>query len=137
MSLSARSALEKGIGDILPWVNLKVDFRIKNRLSSKFTIKDKISKKPFLLCYKFQCSSCNATYYGKTKRQFKVCISELMSISARTSKNIKSTKNFVVFDHMLVCDDIVSFEDFFVLDNGTNDFRMKLQESLLIHRDGP
>ena len=59
-----------------------------------------------------------------------------MSISARTSENIKSTKNFVVFDHMLVCDDTVSFEDFFVLDNGTNDFRMKLQESLLIHRDG-
>ena len=38
---------------------------------------------------------------------------------------------------MLVCNNIVSFEDFFVLANGTNDFRMKLQESLLIHRDGP
>ena len=38
---------------------------------------------------------------------------------------------------MLVCNNIVSFEDFSVLANGTNDFRIKLQESLLIHRDGP
>ena len=28
-----------------------------------------------LLCYKFQCNSCNATYFSKTKRHFKVCVS--------------------------------------------------------------
>ena len=33
-------------------------------------------------------------------------------------------------DQMLVCDNIVSFEDFFVFANGTNGFRIKLQESL-------
>ena len=87
-----------------------------------------------LLCYKFQCSSCNATYYGKAKRHFKVCVSEHMVISARTGKNIKSIKNYAVRDHMVVCNNIVYFEDFSVLANGTNDFRIKLQESLLIHR---
>ena len=137
LSLSARSTLEKTIRDILPCVNLKVVFRIKNRLSSKFTFKDKISKEMrSLLCYKFQCSSCNATYYGKTKRHFKVRVSEHMGVSARTGKNIKSTKNSAVRDHMLVCNNIVSFEDFSVLVNGTSDFRIKLQESLLIHRGG-
>ena len=74
--LSARSTLEKAIRDILPCVNLKLVCRIKNRLSSKFTLKDKISKEMHsLLCYKFQCSSCNATYYSKTKCHFKVCVS--------------------------------------------------------------
>ena len=34
-----------------------------------------------LLCYKFQCSVCNATYYGKTKRHFKVRVSEHMRVS--------------------------------------------------------
>ena len=38
---------------------------------------------------------------------------------------------------MLVCNKIVSFEDFSVLANESNDFRIKLQESLLIHCDGP
>ena len=90
-----------------------------------------------LLCYKFQCSSCNATYYGKTKRHFEVRVSEHMGAYARTGKNIKSTKNSAVCDHMLVCNNIVSFEDFSVLANRTNGFRIKLQESILIHRDGP
>ena len=39
-------------------------------------------------------------------------------------------------DHMLVCNNIMSFKDFSVLANGTNDFRIKLRESVLIHRDG-
>ena len=60
-----------------------------------------------------------------------------MGVSASTGKNIKSTKNSAVHDHMLICNNIVSFEDFSVLANGTNDFRIKLQESLLIHCDGP
>ena len=138
MSLLARSTLEKTIRDILPCVNLKVVFRIKKRLSSIFNFKDKISKEiRFLLCYKFQCSSCSATYYGKTNRHFKVFVSEFMGVSARTSKNIKSTKNSAVSDHMLVCNNIVSFEDFSVLVYGTSHFRIKLQESLLIHGDGP
>ena len=59
-----------------------------------------------------------------------------MEVSARTGKNIKSTKNSAVRDHMLVCNNIFSFEDFSVLANGTNGFRIKLQESILIHRDG-
>ena len=53
-----------------------------------------------LLCYKFQCSCYNATYYGKTKRHFKVSVSQDMGVSTRTGKNIKSTKNFTVRDHL-------------------------------------
>ena len=113
LSLSARSTLEKTIRDILPCVNLKVVFRIKNRLSSKFTFKDKISKEMrSLLCYKFQCSSCNAAYYGKTKRHFKVCVSEHMGVSARTGKNTKSTKNCAVRDRILVCNNMCLLKTF-------------------------
>ena len=86
-----------------------------------------------LLCYKFQCSSWNATYYDQTKRHFKVRVSEHMGVSVRVGKNINSA----VRNHMLLCNNIVSFEGFSVLANGTNDFRIKLQESLLIHRHGP
>ena len=90
-----------------------------------------------LLCYKFQCCSYNATYNGKTKRHFQVRVSEHMGVSARTDKNIKSTKNSPVHDYMLACNNVVSFEDFSVLSNGTNDFMIKLQGSLLIHCNGP
>ena len=60
-----------------------------------------------------------------------------MGVYERGGNNIKSTENSAVHDHMLVCNNIVSFEDFSVLANKTNDFRIKLQKSLLIHRDGP
>ena len=60
-----------------------------------------------------------------------------MGVSARTGKNIKATKDSAVRDHMVVFNNIVTFEDFSVLTNRTNDFGIKLQESLLIHRDGP
>ena len=58
---------------------------------------------------------------------------------SKTLYNISkmSSKSSAVRDHVLICNNIVSFEDFSVLANGTNEFRIKLQESLLIHRDGP
>ena len=80
---------------------------------------------------------CSATYNGKSKRHFKDCVSEHIGVFERTGKNIKSTKNSAVGNHILVCNNIVSFEDFSVLTNGTNGFRKKLQESIFIHRDGP
>ena len=74
----------KNYPDILPCVNLKVVFRIKKRLTFKFTFKDKISKEMrSLLCYKFQCSSYSATYYGKTKRHFKIRI--FLHVQVKTS----------------------------------------------------
>ena len=89
LSLPGRSTSEKTIHDILPSVNLKVVFRMKNRIfSSKFTFKDKISKETrSLLCYKLQCNSCNATYHDKTKRHFKVCVSEHMGVFVGTGKH--------------------------------------------------
>ena len=52
-------------------------------------------------------------------------VSEHMGISARTGKNMKCAKNYVVRDHMVVCNNIASFGSFSVLANGRNDFRIK------------
>ena len=49
---------------------------------------------------------------------------------------IKSIKSPDVRDDMLVCNNIVSFEDFSVLANGTNGFKAKLLESILMLCDG-
>ena len=45
-----------------------------------------------------------------------------MGVYERRGKIIKSTENSAVHDHMLVCNNIVSFEDFPALANETNDF---------------
>ena len=41
------------------------------------------------------------------KANVKFRVSEYMGVSTRTSKNIKSTKNSSVRDHMVVCNNIV------------------------------
>ena len=66
--------------DNYPDIKLQVVFRYPARLSSFFRIKDRF---PYLLCsnviYKYTCSSCNATYYGKTIRNLKVrCLEHLV-----------------------------------------------------------
>ena len=61
-------------------------------------------------------------YYSKTKRHFKVFLSEHMGVSARTGKNLKLIINSAVFGHMLVYKNMRSFADISVLANESNDF---------------
>ena len=60
-----------------------------------------------------------------------------MGVSIRTGKSVKPTKNSTLQDHMLDCDNKVSFEDFAVVTNDSIVFRTKFQESFLVYRDEP
>ena len=40
------------------------------------------------IVYKFKCGGCNGTYYGKTKRHFKVRMCEHLGVSALTGKKV-------------------------------------------------
>ena len=72
LSLQIRTRINRVMKNKLPYYNVQFVFQTKCKISNFFTFKDKI---PSVLrsgiVYKFQCGSCNATYYGKTKRYFK------------------------------------------------------------------
>ena len=53
------------------------------------------------------------------------------------NKRSKSKKLTAVKDHMLICDQPVSFDDFKVLASSNSEFHLKIKESLLISRDQP
>ena len=89
------------------------------------------------IVYKFTCGRCNATYYGETCRHFKVRVGEHSGISSLTNKRSKSKKSTAVKDHMLICDQPVSFDDFKVLPSSNSGLHLKIKESLLITRDQP
>ena len=84
-------------------------------------------------------AASNATYYGKTKRHFKVRICEHLGISHVTEKKVKidSNKLTAIQEHLLCCNYCPSFEDFSILTRESNDFKLKIMESLLIARDKP
>ena len=48
------------------------------------------------LVYRYTCSNCNVTYYGKTYRH--------LGISNLTEKRVKNVKLSAVSDHLLQCD---------------------------------
>ena len=93
-SFQIRKKLQKLFNDKLTSCNLKIVFTSPVRVKSFFTFKDKLTK--MLLSgtvYKYKCGGCNATYYGMTKRHFKVQIYEHLGISHLTGKKVKTDNN--------------------------------------------
>jgi len=91
----------------------------------------------FYVIYKFSCGRCNSTYYGETIRSLKVRICEHSGLSPLTGKRVVNNNNSAIKDHMLFCDHVVRPDDLKVLASGSSEFRLKIQESLLISRDKP
>ena len=92
-SLQLRSKLVKSVQNNLSFCHLKVVFKSPYKLHTLFRFKDTLNKKirPHPV-YRYSCSSCNATYYGKTYRHFFTRAAEHMSISNLTSRRVKNVK---------------------------------------------
>ena len=112
-SLCLKTRLQKSLNSNTTFCKIKIIFKSSRRLANFFKFKDKI---PLCLrsniIYKFTCGRCNATYYGETCRYCKVRVGEHSSISLLTNKQSKSKKSTALKDHMLICDQLVSFDDF-------------------------
>ena len=136
--LNLRKLLYKSASKSLPQCNIKVIFQSKNRWSSFFKLKDSI---PFYLhshlIYKFQCSNCNVTYYGKSERHLKVRAGEHISTSPLTEKRVHNNKNSSVKDHCLLSGHVCSFDDFTVLNYESHKFKCLIKESLLVTKHKP
>ena len=117
--------------------DLKIVFTSPVRLKSIFTLKNKLPKMLLSgLFYKYKRGGYNATYYGKTKRHFKVRICEHLGISHLTEKKVKIDNKLVpTQEHLWCCNHFPSFEDYFILTMESNDFKLKTMESLLTALD--
>ena len=104
-SLQLRSKLVKSVQNNLSFCHLKVVFQCPRRPCILFRFKDTLYKKIRSdLVYRYSCSSCNATYYGKTYRHLFTRAAEHMGISNLTAKGVKNVKEAAVSEHLLQCD---------------------------------
>ena len=81
------------------------------RVKSFFTFKNMLPKMLLSgLIYKYKCGGCNATYYGKIKRQN--C--EHLGISHLTGKKVKTGNNKLttIQEYLLCCNYSPTFEVF-------------------------
>ena len=137
-SLEIKKRLQNAIERTLPYCKLKVIFKSPSKIVDHFHFKDVIPNK---LCsgivFSFKCNSCNAIYYGKTKRHFYVRAAEHMGISHLTNKRLKNVKQSAISDHVLTCDCNINFNNFTILSKDSNNINLLIKESLLISRDKP
>ena len=85
------------------------------------------------LVYKFSCSSCNATYYGKTELHLNVRSGEHIGLSPLTGNRV-ACKPSAISDHLLLHEDNnSSFNNFSILCCENNAYKL----SILIKRDSP
>ena len=137
-SLQLRTRLVNSIKNKLKFCKLKVIFQSPCKLSSLFRYKDSFKKEIHSdIVYRYTCSNCKVTYYGKTYRHFFTRAAEHMGISNLTGKHLKSVKQSVVSDHLLECNCSIDFDHFDILAFDANKFRLLIKVSLLIKRYQP
>ncbi len=107
-----------------------------------FLLKDRIqlALKPLVVC-KFQCSSCNTTYIGKSKRHLKIRFSEQAGFFDWMGIILKCPKESAVFAHFgpwwQYCPRPSTLDDFSVFCAARNDLEIQIKESILIGEENP
>ena len=138
ISVQTRTKLKKPFKGILSCCKLQIVFKSQRKLANMFRFKDRL---PYDLVsgviYKYMCGSCRSFYYGEMDRHLKVRCGEHTGISPLTSKKIKPLKESAIRDHLLICNNVPSFDEFSILAHGNNRFVLEIKESLLIKRDKP
>ena len=119
-------------------LHIKVIFQSPCKLHSLFHYKDSLQKK---ICsdivYRYRCSNCKVTYYGKTNCHFFTRAAEHMGIFNLTEKHLKCVKEPAVSDHLFECNCLIDFDHFDILASDTSRFRLFIKENLLIKSDQP
>ena len=136
VSLQTRTKLRKSFKGILNSCNLQIVFKSQGKLANVFQFKNTL---PFDLVsgvvYKYTCGRCNSSYYGETDRQLKVRSGEHIGISRLTFRKVEPSKVSAIRDHLLNCNNITSFDEFFILAYGHHKYILEIKESLIIKRE--
>ena len=136
LSLKTRTKLRKSFKDILNCCKFQIVFKSYRKLTNVFPFKDRLLFDLVSgVIYKYTCGRCNSSYYGETDRHLKVRSAEHIEISPLTFRKVKPSKETVIRDHLLNCNNIPSFDEFTALAHGHHQYIIQIKESLLIKRD--
>ena len=115
-SMQLRTRLVNSIENNIKFCKLKVIFQSPYKLNSLFHYKDYYKKKIRSdIVYRYMCSNCKVTYYGKTYHHFFTRAAEHMGISYLTGKHLKSVKQPAISNTLLEYNCSIDFNHFDVL----------------------
>ena len=119
----------------LPFCKIKAIFKSTTHLCKSFRFQDKGTFNLRSVVNKFSRGICSATCYGVTCRHLSITVDEHSDVSPLTGKKSKVKTTTAIKDYMLLCDHVVSLEDFQILASSNSEFHLKIKESLLILHD--
>ena len=132
--------LGKFFFNMLPSVNVRIVLRNNFNISSLFTIKDSFDDLlSARVVYNYKCPSCKSgQYVGSTIRNLHIRICEHKGVSFRTKRRLARPGFSAVRQH---CEEIHGLEpkdsDFTILKKTTDDFKLRIIESILIKKLKP
>ena len=65
--------------------------------------------------YEYKCGRYHSSYYGEAERRLKVRSGEHIGISPLNFKKTKPSKETLIRDHLLQCDNSASLDEFYHL----------------------
>ena len=136
--LKYRNELRRTVKKYFPNINVSFVFTVPCRLHQFFNVKDATPVDILSnIIYKFQCSSCNAIYVGKTDRHFYVRKNEHLGTSYRTGSNITIGPRSTIMEHLVSNSHTANQNNFSVLYKCNNSIDTGIIESLLISKLKP
>ena len=136
--LKYRNELRRIIKKCFPNINVSVVYTVPCRLNRFFNVKDATPVDILSnIIYKFQCSSCNAIYVGKTDRHCYVRKNEHLGTSYRTGSNITIGPRSTIMEHLVSNNHTADQNNFSVLYKCNNSIDTGIIESLLISKLKP
>ena len=114
-----------------PGARLQVVYKNAFTVGSLFGFKDKIPEScQACFIYQYTCESCNASYIGKSWKQFKIRVSQHQGISHYTDKQMKSPPHSDIRNHCFEYGHALDPKQFKIIDRTRSKFDLPLLESL-------
>ena len=134
--MQTRTKLQQALKGVLNCCKLEIVFKCQTRLSNSFRYKEPIPKNLIPgVVYKFQCGLCNEPYYDESIRHLYIRSGEHIGVSPLTGKKVKPSNNGAIYDHLLHCNFLPSFDNFSVLAHENKEYLLEIKDSLLIMKD--
>ena len=137
-SFNLRNKITKLMNEFYPQVNVRVIFKPKLTMHNLFKFKDRIPEKlQSSVVYKYTCSCCNATYIGKSKRQYQVRIFEHFGKSIRTNRQFSNPPFSAIRQHSDEKDHPINIDSFSILCSRSTDMELSIVESIYCIKEKP
>ena len=138
-----KKQLSKLASNFLVKTKITIVWNSPRKLRNLFTFKDRLPMRlRSKILYSYTCDGCNSIYIGKSKRHFAVRAYEHLGLSLRTGKkftyNPNNNNNSGILDHINCQNSCYgNIDNFKIIGNASNDFFLRIKESLLISKFKP